>query len=84
MPMLTFSRNDGTQPQITPYLGAMAMFLIVSQDGDSILHVHPMDGGTPTQMMIHTEFQNTGDYRIWVQFIDGNVLKVIPLSVTVH
>ena len=43
-----------------------------------------MNGGTPTQMMIHTEFQSAGDYRIWVQFLDANVLKVIPLSVTVH
>ena len=84
MPMLTFTRNDGTQPQITPYLGAMAHVLIVSQDGDSILHVHPMNSGTPTQMMIHTEFQSAGDYRIWVQFLDANVLKIIPLSVTVH
>ena len=40
MPMLTFTRSDGTEPQITPYLGAMAHVLIVSQDGDSILHVH--------------------------------------------
>jgi hypothetical protein len=82
MLMLTFSRNDGSAPEITPYLGVMAHVTIVSNDGDSLIHVHPMNG-TPTQMMIHTEFKEAGDYRVWIEFLDGNILKTVPLSVTV-
>ena len=82
MLILTFSRNDGSAPEITPYLGVMAHVTIVSSDGDSLIHVHPMNG-SPTQMMIHTEFKEPGDYRVWIEFLDGNVLKNVPLSVTV-
>lgn len=83
MPMLTFSRTDGSQPQITPYLGAKAHILIVSEDGDGIIHTHPMDHGMPNMLMLHTQFADEGAYRLWVQFMDNNLLKTVPLSVLV-
>jgi hypothetical protein len=82
-PTLTFSRTDGTAPELKPWLGAPAHILIASSAGDSIVHAHPMDHGTPNALMLHTEFPKAGDYRIWVQFMDGDVLKTVPLSVTV-
>lgn len=82
MPMLTFSRTDGSQPVIAPFLGAKAHVVGVLSDGDSLIHVHPMDMG-PTQLMLHMTFKEAGEYRLWVQFIDRNELKTIPLSVVV-
>lgn len=86
MVMLTYtvSRNDGTQPEVTPYLGANAHIIAVSPDGDDLIHAHPMDGNNANTGMIHITFPTEGDYRIWVQVIDAGVLKTVPLSVTVQ
>lgn len=80
----TVSRNDGTQPEVTQYLGANAHIIAVSPDGDDLIHAHPMDGANANTGMIHVTFPTAGDYRIWVQVIDGGVLKTVPLSVTVQ
>ncbi|MES3038596.1 MAG: hypothetical protein V4736_11885 [Bdellovibrionota bacterium] len=79
----TVTRENGTAPSITPYLGAQAHVIAVSPDGKQLIHVHPMDSGEPNSGAIHATFPTAGDYRIWVQFIDGEVLKTVPLSVTV-
>lgn len=86
MIMLTYtvSRNDGTQPDVTPYLGANAHVIAVSPDGDDLIHAHPMDGNSTNTGMIHVTFPTEGDYRIWVQVIDAGELKTVPLSVTVQ
>ena len=83
--MLDFivSRNDGQEPILSPYLGALAHLIAVSPDGDELIHVHPMAGSTPNSGMIHANFPGEGDYRIWIQLVDHGVLKTIPLSVSV-
>jgi len=86
MTMLTYtvSRNDGTQPDVTQYLGANAHVIAVSPDGDDLIHAHPMDGNNSNTGMIHVTFPTAGDFRIWVQVIDAGLLKTVPLSVTVQ
>lgn len=81
---VSFSRKDGSAPQITPWLGAPAHVVGVLSDGDTLVHVHPMDHGTPGRFMLHVSFPEAGDYRIWVQFLDGGELRTVPLSVTVY
>lgn len=78
---LSFSRRDGTAPEVTPYLGALAHVVGVLEDGDTLIHVHPMSHGG--QMMIHAVFAEAGKYRLWVQFKDGGKLRTVPLSVVV-
>lgn len=84
MLMIKFSRNDGAQAEITDYLGAFAHIVAVPLDGSSLIHVHPMATGKPNEGMIHATFPKAGDYRLWIQFIDGGNLRVIPLSVKVR
>ncbi len=79
---LKMSRTDGTTPQLATYLGAFAHIIATTSDGDELIHVHPM-GTTATEGMIHATFPAAGDYRLWVQYIDGGSLITIPLSVTV-
>ncbi len=79
-----FSRNDGTVPALTPWLGAPAHVMAFTSDGDSMLHVHPMDHGTPNELMLHVTFKWVGEYRLWVQYIDGGTLRTVPLSVHVE
>lgn len=85
MAMITYTvtRDDGQEPIVAPYLGAPAHVIAVSPDGDELIHVHPMVGATPNTGMIHAIFPTEGDYRVWVQLLDHDVLKTIPLSVTV-
>ncbi len=85
MAMLNYKvkREDGLSSIVTPYLGANAHVIAVSPDGDEMVHVHPMDGSTPDVGMLHATFAVPGDYRIWIQLIDRNELKTIPLSVSV-
>jgi len=81
---VSFSRQDRTAPQITPWLGAPAHVVAVLSDGDTLVHVHPMDHGNPGHFMLHVQFPAAGDYRLWVQFQDGGRLRTVPLSVTVY
>ncbi len=85
MVMLTakFSRTDGTNPELTPFLGELAHVITTSSDAQTLIHVHPMDHGTPNELMIHAVFPKAGEYRLWVQFIDANILRTIPLAVKV-
>lgn len=79
---LKMSRTDGSTVQLTPYLGAFAHVIATADDGDSLIHVHP-EGKGPAQGMLHVTFPSAGLYRLWVQFIDGGILKTIPISVQV-
>jgi hypothetical protein len=85
MAMLTvvLGRNDGSEPEITPYLGAFAHVIVTPQDGDSLIHVHPMNGENANEGMLHVTFPAAGLYRLWIQYLDGGELKVVPLSVEV-
>lgn len=80
---LTLTRQDGSKPEITPYLGAFAHVISVPTEGDSLIHVHPMDSSQPNQGILHTTFPKAGFYRLWVQFQDAGQLKIVPLSVQV-
>jgi hypothetical protein len=83
MLMLRFTRADGSTPSLTSYFGALAHVVSVPQDGDSLVHVHPMSTGQPNTLMLHTSFPEPGEYRLWVQFNDANILRTVPLSVEV-
>jgi hypothetical protein len=76
---LEFFRTDGTKPVITPYLGALAHVVVTNLKGDQVMHVHPMQHGG--HLMLHAEFPLPGDYRLFVQFIDGGILRTIELAV---
>ncbi len=79
----TVSRLDGTKPVLTDYLGAFAHVIATPNDGDALNHVHPMSGSKPNTGLLHATFAEAGDYRLWIQLLDGGLLKTIPLSVTV-
>jgi hypothetical protein len=84
MVMLDFAvtHTDGTAPQLSPYLGAFAHVIATALNGGELIHVHPMEAG-PTSGMLHATFPSSGEYRLWIQFIDGVDLRTIPLSVVV-
>lgn len=80
---LSFLRTDGSTAELTPYLGAIAHVIAVTADGQELIHVHPMEGGSENEAMLHTTFPEAGLYRIWIEFIDDGILKRVPLAVEV-
>lgn len=86
MVMLNFkvSRNDGLEPIVTPYLGALAHVIATPSSGNELIHVHPENGDVHNTGMMHATFPKDGEYRLWVQFNDRDELKTIPLSVIVY
>ncbi len=82
--MVKFSRTDGTNVEITDYLGAFAHVVIVPLDGSAIIHAHPMPTGKSDEGMLQVTFPKVGDYRVWIQFLDGGKLRTTPLSIKVN
>ncbi|WP_374073414.1 hypothetical protein [Bdellovibrio bacteriovorus] len=80
---LVLTQSNGKPAEVTPYLGAFAHVVAVPEDGESLIHVHPMEGSAPNKGMLHVTFPKAGSYRLWVQFIDRNALRTVPLSVQV-
>ncbi len=71
--MLTFNLADAkTGKPITDlekYLGALGHGVVISQDSQTYLHVHPMtENGSGPEVMFHTKFSKPGIYKIWGQF----------------
>ena len=77
---ISFSSLSGKKTKITPYLGAIAHFVITNLKGDRIYHVHPMK--MSGQWMIHTTLP-AGDFRVFAQFIDRKELRTVELSLRV-
>jgi len=78
------TREDGKPVQMKPYLGAFAHVIATPSSGDELLHVHPMAGSKPNEGMLHASFTKAGEQRLWIQFIEQDEIKTIPISVIVY
>lgn len=80
--MIKFSRNDGSQPILSDYLGSRAHVIVAPSDASTLIHAHAMPI-SPNELSLHILFPKPGGYRVWIQFIDGGVLKRAELEVQV-
>lgn len=85
---LSFNVLDaGTKEPIKnlePYLGAVGHVVILSEDTEAYLHVHPLDEdatGPVAQFM--TTFPESGLYKIWGQFQHEGKVFTVPYVVEV-
>ncbi|SFX60584.1 hypothetical protein SAMN04487866_11371 [Thermoactinomyces sp. DSM 45891] len=86
--MLTFQIKDATNKQgitdLQPYLGAVGHVVILSEDTEEYLHVHPMDEkSTGPEAKFHTKFPKSGIYKIWGQFQRDGKVFTVPFVVKV-
>ncbi|OBZ13673.1 hypothetical protein [Bacillus sp. FJAT-26390] len=85
---LIFTLNDAkTKKPITdlePYLGAIGHVVILSENLNRYLHVHPKDGNEsgPTAEF-STSFPEPGMYKIWGQFQRGGKSFIVPFTVEI-
>ncbi|QJD82758.1 hypothetical protein [Cohnella herbarum] len=86
--MLNFKLSDAKSKEpitdLEPYLGAVGHVVILSEDTEQYLHVHPMEEkakGPDAKFM--TTFPNTGVYKIWGQFQRNGKTFISPFVVEV-
>ena len=84
---LIFTLNDKNGNQITelePYLGSAGHVVIVSEDMNEFLHVHPVDENTKGPNVEYmTSFPQSGLYKIWGQFKYKQKLYTVPFVIEV-
>ncbi|WP_224249711.1 hypothetical protein [Hyalangium gracile] len=92
--LLRFSVADAkTGKPVTdlqPYLGALAHFVILSEDTQHFLHAHPLEaqpsapgGPSPSEVSAHTSFPRPGLYKVWTQVQRGGRVITVPFVVHV-
>jgi hypothetical protein len=71
---------------LEPYLGAMAHFVLVSEDTQSLLHAHPLEavGAGVSAVSAHTTFPAAGLYKLWVQLQRRGRVVTVPYVLRVQ
>ncbi|XXF75173.1 hypothetical protein P2318_19075 [Myxococcaceae bacterium GXIMD 01537] len=88
--VLQFSVTDAASGKpvtdLQPYLGAMAHFVILSEDTKDFLHAHPLESGTAPggSVSAHTEFPRAGLYKVWTQVQRNGRIVTIPFVLQVR
>lgn len=85
---LDFILNDAATKQpitdLEPYLGAVGHVVILSENTEEYLHVHPIDEKAKgPEAKFATTFPNKGKYKIWGQFQRGGKVFTVPFVVEV-
>lgn len=79
--------DDKTNQPVTdlqPYLGAVGHVVILTEDADNYLHVHPTDEkGSGPNATFMTTFPHSGVYKIWGQFQQNGKVFTVPFVVNV-
>lgn len=75
---LSFSFTDGTVPE--PYLGALGHVVILDEQGETYVHVHP---ASHTDTKFETTFAKPGIYKIWAEFQFQGKVITYPFTVKV-
>ncbi|MCP3773515.1 hypothetical protein NLX71_09340 [Paenibacillus sp. MZ04-78.2] len=66
------------------YLGAVGHVVILSDDAEKYLHVHPVDEkATGPKAEFMTSFPNSGMYKIWGQFQHQGKVFTVPFVVDI-
>lgn len=85
---LNFNIKDAQTKQpitdLQPYLGAVGHVVILTQDAENYLHVHPTEEkakGPDAKFM--TTFPHSGVYKIWGQFQQNGKVFTVPFVVKV-
>lgn len=67
------------------YLGAVGHVVILSEDAEQYLHVHPIDEkATGPEAKFATTFPHSGTYKIWGQFQQNGEVFTVPFVVDIQ
>lgn len=63
-----------------PYLGALGHVVILDEDGETFIHVHPV---SDDKTVFNTQFSKPGVYKLWAEFKFGNKVNAYPYVIEV-
>jgi hypothetical protein len=67
------------------YLGALGHMVVISEDTQQYLHVHPMESDRKgPEITFHTAFEKPGLYRAFLQFLHEGKLQTADFTVKVN
>jgi hypothetical protein len=79
--------SDGEPVRLGTYLGAFGHVTGFHHETGSMVHIHPLDAPSVTEdgstLTFHTEIEESGDYRLFVQVRVDGYLHTVPVEVTV-
>jgi hypothetical protein len=81
---LEFSIMQGDEPlplQINH--GALMHVIVVSKDLEKFYHLHP-DEHAPGTLGVEQTFEKPGDYRVWIEFVSGDLDHIVDYDITVQ
>jgi hypothetical protein len=85
--VLTVSGTDGERVALGSYLGTFAHLSGFHVETGRFVHVHPYGAAEPGEdgdvLTFHTEFQEPGDYRFFLQVRVDGFLHQLPFGATV-
>lgn len=70
--------TQGVVPQ--PYLGALGHVVILDEQGERFIHVHP---ASEDKTSFATQFSQAGMYKLWAEFKFDDVVHVYPFVIEV-
>ncbi|MDQ6597458.1 hypothetical protein [Bacillus salipaludis] len=74
---LVFQLDDSKLEQ---YLGAAGHVVILNENANQYLHVHPKDEQRP---VFETQFDHPGTYKIWAEFKQAGKVRVFPFIIKI-
>ncbi|MGX6444984.1 hypothetical protein ACWM35_17365 [Neobacillus sp. K501] len=74
---LSFQLDEGKLEQ---YLGAAGHVVILDEQADKYLHVHPLNESMP---VFETHFDQPGRYKIWAEFKQDGKVRVFPFVIEI-
>lgn len=90
MQVKLFSTKKGKAlPAITPWLGASGHMMIFHQDGQTVVHSHPLEGEEAAALLkrgiirFSARFPRAGLYKVYAQCKIGGVIKTFGFAVKV-
>jgi hypothetical protein len=68
----------GAKPE--PYLGALGHVVVLDEEGDKYIHVHPV---SDDKTIFDTQFDKPGIYKLWAEFKFEGQVNVYPFVIEV-
>ena len=82
---VTITRDGKPVTNLENYLGALGHMVVISEDTQEYLHVHPMDSDKKgPEIVFHTTFEKPGIYRAFLQFLHDGKIQTSDFVVKVN